>query len=474
MGCPKAARDGLDVTSLSRRLAAHVESVRYEDLPAAAIDGAKRSLLDAIGVSLGASGAGEGCAAFAAQARSAGGAPESSVFGYEFRAPAQLAALANGAMAHALDFEDAFDAAPVHPNAALIPAALALGEARGDVDGRALLTAMAVGCDLTCRLALAVRTPVESFGWYPPPIFGAYGAVAAAGRIVGLDAQQMLDAFSLALCQATCSGEIKHAPDSVLRSVRDAFASQTGVLSAQLASRGVRGFERPFEGECGFFRLYAQGDYDEDKLMADLGARFYGAELSYKAWPSCRGTHAAAEAALALRAVHDFAASDVVRIETEGGLLQEMLARPIETKRAPRTAIDAKFSLPFVVATAIVKGRVSLDDFDGPALCDGAVLALAARCEHRTTEEWARNAAGGRLAIHLRDGRTLMHAVEAPLGAPSNPIAWDALVEKAIACAARAHRPAPPAAIARLAERIATLEAEPNAAGAIFAELASG
>ena len=459
--------------SLSLRLAEHVATMPYEALTPAAIEAAKRSLLDALAVSLGASGLEPACAPFVAQALAAQGAPHCTILGFDEKAPAPLAAFANGALAHALDYEDAYDGAPLHPNAALVPAALAIAEARGGVSGREFLAALATSCDLVCRLALCVRTPAEAGGWYPPPIYAAYGATAAAARLLGLDARALLDAFTLTLCQATCSGEIKNSPHAILRAVRDAFPAQTGVIAAQIAARGAPGFDAPFEGEFGFFRLFVAGDYDPDVLLRDLGQHFLGADVSFKPWPSCRGTHAFIEGALALRQAPDYAADAVERIDLRGGALQQMLVKPIETKRAPRTAIDAKFSLPYTVALALTHGRVALDDFTGEALADPAILALAHRVHHDVTEEFGRgNASSGVMSVHLRSGAVLARTVIEPRGAPANPMSWDDLVTKAIDCAARARRPWRETKTRRLAEIIAELERCDDVGAALAGALA--
>ncbi|HWA23863.1 MAG TPA: MmgE/PrpD family protein [Caulobacterales bacterium] len=457
--------------TLSLLLAEHVARTRYEDLPAAAVDAAKRSLLDAIGVSLGASGFEPACAPFVDLALAAGGAPQSTILGYGVKAPAQLAAFANGALAHALDFEDAYDGAPLHPNAALVPAALALAEARGGVSGRAFLTALAVGCDLVCRLALAAKAAPE-MGWYPPPIFGAYGAVAAAGRVLGLDAVQMRDAFSLALHQSVCSGAIKYNPQSVHRAIRDAFPAQTGVVSAELAARGVAGFDQPFEGKGGFFQLFAGGVCDEAVLTDRLGAHFLGAEVSFKPWPSCRGTHAYIDMALTLVATGAFAIGQIERIELAGAPLQVMLMEPAEGKLAPVTAIDAKFSLPFVVATAFVRAGVGLDDFSPSALSDAAVLALARRVTYAVDPAIAaKGAAAGALRVVLSDGRDFSMTVDDALGGRAKPMDWPALVAKATMCARYARRPVDGGRIERLAGAIATIENAHDCATALIGPL---
>lgn len=421
-------------------LARHAAQVRFEDLPPAAVRAAKRSLIDAVGVSLAASSLGEGCAAFADEAREAGQGP-ATVLGFGFKAPPLAAALANGALAHALDFEDVYDGAPIHPNAALIPAALAVAEARGAVSGRDLLAALAVGCDIVCRLGLALKQNPDARGFYPPPILGAFGAAAAAGRVLGLTAVQMEDAFALTLGQATASSQFKTTPDSMVRAVRDAFAAHAGALSARLAARGVRGFEGAFEGKAGFYALYGGGDFDRDILLGDLGVRFEGEQVGFKPWPACRGTHAAIESALALRP--GLAIGDIAEVVVTGAPLMTMLAAPIAQKQAPATAIDAKFSLPFTVAVALVHGEVTLERYFAPGLADPAVLALAARIRFEVDDsvQGLAAAVAGSIRIVLTDGRVLQASRTSPLGAPDNPISDEDLRAKFLACAAYAARP---------------------------------
>jgi 2-methylcitrate dehydratase PrpD len=455
--------------TLSARLARFVVETTYADLPPAVVEATKVSLLDAIGVSLAASTLGEGCAAFVDLARQAGGRPEATLLGFGDKVPAREAALANGALAHALDYEDAFDGAPLHPNAAVIPAALAIAEQSGGVSGRELITAIAVGCDLVCRIGLCLTEPMESFGWYPPPMFGAYGATAAAARLLGLDAAQTVDAFSLTLNQSTCSGELKVSPNALLRAVRDAFAAHAGVLSAQLAQRGVVGFERPFEGVHGFFQLYVGGAYDPEVLTAGLGQRFHGKDVSLKGWPSCRGTHAYIEAALNMRAAHRIEPAQIAAIHAAGVPLLRMLMEPVEQRFAPATAIDAKFSLPFTIATSLVGGRVTLDDFATEALGRPEVLSLARLVDYEVLPDWgAAQMAAGRLEIRLKGGASHKREVAHALGHPANPIGRPALLVKFKDCARRAARPLSDAAIDRLARTILELESADDVGAALF------
>jgi 2-methylcitrate dehydratase PrpD len=439
-------------------LANHVAGFDAEALSAATIHAAKRALLDGIGVMLGASGVSPEVAPFIDYA-AASGPGGAVILGTGERTGAAMAAFANGAMAHALDFEDAFDAAPSHPNASLLPAVLAILQTGPPVSGRDLLAAIAIGCDLACRIGLALTRDMEAGGWYPPPIRGAFGAVAAAARMRRLSSPQTLDAFSLLLCQTTMPGEIKYSADTVIRAVREAFPAQAAVQSSALAAAGVRGFEAPFEGKAGFFRLYADGHYDAAVLLDRLGAHFWIEQLTFKRWPACRGTHAYIEAAQALRQAHVIDPAAIVSITATGGSVQRMLVEPAARKAAPTTVIDAKFSIPFTVAAALIDEEVTLDSYDAASLADPRKRRLAGLVGFDLRADWGMaKAASGTLAIELADGTRVERHVEAAAGGVDRPIDDAALTAKFRDCARRARKPLADHAIERLAQAIWTID----------------
>jgi 2-methylcitrate dehydratase PrpD len=372
----------------------------------------------------------------------------------------------SGAMAHALDYEDAFDGAPLHPNASLVPAVLALSQAHGPVSGRSLLAAVAIGCDVSCRIALCLRQRLDDGGWYPPPILGAFGAVAGAARILHLSPRQLLDAWSMLLLQNSCAGQIKHEPDTVMRAVREAFPAQAAVQVVELASRGVRGFDAPLEGRDGFFRLFAANHYDAQTLFDEIGQRWHIEALSFKPWASCRGTHAAIECALQVR--EEVAWRDIHDIRIEGCEVHRMLAEPLDRKRSPQTAIDAKFSLPFTVAKALIEGRVDLDSFADRALAHPDVLQLARLATFSLRDDWGpERAVSGALQITLLDGRLLRREVPEPRGSPARPMSDAELIAKYVDCAGRAQCPVAPEPAGDLARRILALEAAADAGAAL-------
>lgn len=446
--------------SVSDRLAAHVAGARWEALPADARHAARRVLLDATGVIYAASGLGREAQPFIALA--AGQPGRCRVLGSGVASTPQGAALANGALAHAVDFEDAFDRAPGHPNASLIPALLALAQAEGPVDGKRLLTAIAVGGDLACRMALALERRMEDGGWYPPPIVAAYGAAAGAACLLGLDAGQVRDALSLTLCQATMPGEIKHSRGTVLRAVREAFPAHAAVTSALLARAGVPGFEEPLEGPAGFYALYGGGSFDERALLEGLGDRFWGTELTFKPWPSCRGTHPFIEMALSL-----VNGPPVEQVTVSIDPVQRMLVEPIARKQAPATVIDAKFSIPFCVALALVRGKVALDEFGPDTLADPAIRAMARKVAVEVVEDpsWSVGT-GGALWARLANGSEVSRQVMAARGAPARPLGDGELMGKFVDCCRFAA--CPPAEPGRLAEAIMAIDDSPDA-GALFA-----
>ncbi len=450
--------DKTETSTLSRQIARHVLQTGYDDLPASAVLVTKQSMLDAVGVTLAASTLGEACAPFAEIAREAENPKGATVIGFGFKAAPAMAAFANGSMAHSLDYEDTFDAALVHPNAAVVPAALAVAEAMGGVSGRDLIAAIAVGCDLTCRIGLSVDN-VEKPGFSGRFISGSLGSVAAVGKLLKLTEEQLIHAFALSTFQVSFSSEAMSYAPSHMRGVRDAFSAKAGIIAVQLARRGVKAFDLPFEGEHGWYGLYTNSPKNAEKLVAGLGSSFKGSEVSFKPWPSCRGTHAFIEAALWLTKTHGIQADAIENISTVVSPFFKRLSEPPARKRRPTTAIDAKFSIPFTVATAFQSGNVKLDSFTEQALNDSRVLSLAERIDHVVEERWStEEATRGILNLKTRDGRTLSKSIDNPLGHPENPMTVAAMKQKFVECATYARVPLADKRVGQISDAIEALE----------------
>lgn len=441
---------------ISAILARHV---RTASVPAEARAITRRAVIDAIGVMTAVSGLGEGCEAFVALAKDSGEAGPCSVLGFDFRTSPVMAAFANGAMAHALDFEDTHDATLVHPHAAVVPAALAIAEFSGGVSGRDFLDAVTIGADLSCRLALGLTESVEKRGFYFIPMLSAYGAAAAAARLLRLSEAETVQSLALASCQAVFSDALVAYPPSHLRAVRDGFSARAGVTAALLARRGLQAFDRPIEGPGGLYANFARGKFDAARMLHALGEEYEGAKVSFKPWPSCRGTHAFVESALSLMRERAVAPDRIARIDIKVSPFFAVLCEPVEQKRRPKTAIDAKFSIPFTVAVALMQSDVTLRDFSKERLADLKLHAMADKVHHVVEPAWTLDqSTRGALTLVLADGSSVTREVIDPLGHPRNPMDESAMRRKFEDCLATARHPMDAAAVRLIAERLDRIE----------------
>ena len=257
----------------------------------------RHDILDTFGCLLGGSGA-PGIAELARVLGKWGGAEESQVMLWRRRLPAPQAALMNASMAHALDFDDTLDhGGSIHPGASVLAASLAVSDMLGGVSGQNLMLAVALGLDVSCRVALASTL---DRGWHRTAAMGVFGAAAAVGKLLGLDVQQMVNAFGIAFSQA--AGNRQCIIDGALtKRLQAGQAASSGVLAATLAREGFTGAHNIFLGRFGFFELYQPDGYDASKLTDGLGAQFTCEQISFKPYPCGRPQHAVLDAAIAAR-----------------------------------------------------------------------------------------------------------------------------------------------------------------------------
>jgi 2-methylcitrate dehydratase PrpD len=279
-------------------LAQHVCRTSYADLPASAVESARRDILDTFGCMLGGSGS-PGIGELFAVVSRWGGLAESRVLLRGLSLPSPQAALLNASMGHALDFDDTLDTGgSIHPGVSVLGAVLSISDSLGNVTGKELLLAVALGLDVSCRIALA--STVDR-GWHRTAAMGVFGAAASAGQLLRLKPEQMLASFGIAYSQA--AGNRQCILDGALsKRLQAGQAASAGVFSAVLAQTGFTGAHNIFDGRFGFFELYQPNGADPSVLLRDLGTVFRGEALSYKPYPCGRPQHAAIDAALAARA----------------------------------------------------------------------------------------------------------------------------------------------------------------------------
>ena len=416
----------------ARALAAHACRVAFADLPEATVEATKRDIADTFGCLLGGSSE-PGIAEMLRLARRWGGTAEYDALLLDARLPAPQAAALNASMAHALDFDDTLDhGGSIHPGASLLGTILALGQLTG-ATGRDLVLAYTLGLDVSCRVALAATL---DRGWHRTAAIGVFGAAIAAAKLLRLDEDRTVHALGIAYSQA--AGNRQCIVDAALtKRLQAGQAASSGVYAAFLAQEGFTGAAGIFAGKFGFFELYQPGGYDLGKLTDELGIRFRGDEVSLKPYACGRPFHAVLDAALAIRAMPGYQPSAIERLELT--LDPVVYADQFEAgpqKRRPSQIVEAQFALPFLVATALVRGKVGIAEV--AAFSDPEVLALAARVEGRAgpgARGW------GRVLVEMANGQA--HAVEtsAPLGSPANPLSSAQLEAKFRDCAANAARP---------------------------------
>src|SRR5215212_8439597 len=356
-------------------LARHVCRTGYADLPTSAVESARCDILDTFGCMLGGSGS-PGIGELFAVVSRWGGLAESRVLLHGLRLPVPQAALLNASMGHALDFDDTLDTGgSIHPGVSVLGAALAVCDSLGTITGKELLLAVALGLDVSCRIALASTL---DRGWHRTSAIGVFGAAAAAGKLLQLTPEQMLAALGIAYSHA--AGNRQCILDGALsKRLQAGQAASAGIFSAVLAQTGFTGAHNIFDGRFGFFELYQPNGADPSVLLRDLGTTFRGEALSYKPYPCGRPLHAAIDAALVARAQLQITGCDdvaAVKIEADPAGHSDQFERG-PAKRRPTQIVEAQFAQPFLVATALVHGRVGISEVDG--LGEPSVLALSER-----------------------------------------------------------------------------------------------
>ncbi len=445
-------------------LAAHVHRTGFAGLPPATIAATKRDIIDTFGCMLGGTGA-PGIPTLLKLATRWGGRAESSVLLHDLRLPAPAAALLNAAMGHALDFDDTLDhGGSIHPGVSVLAASLATAEMQGDVSGRDLLLAVALGLDVSCRIAIAATL---DRGWHRTAAIGVFGATAAAGKLIGLDAAQMEQALGIAL--SFSSGSRQCILDAALtKRLQAGQAARDGIFSAMLAAEDFTGARGTLAGRFGFFELYQPGGYDLALLTDALGIAFRGDEVSFKPYPCGRPLHAALDTALAIRDELGITAPDQIAdiaVTLDAATHRDQFESGLHRAR-PTQIVEAQFSLPFLASIALLRGRVGIAEVAG--VDNGEILALAARVRgepaaEKRPRDWAR------ITIRHTDGRTAARETTTPLGAPENPLSEAQSGEKFRDCAANAAHPLDDAAVDRLLAALARLEELPRAADLLHA-----
>ena len=442
-----------DLTAL---LAAYAANIRYEDLPVEVVSSLKRLLLDTLGTTLAGNTLGAGCQEVLEVARGSGGSHEGTLIGFGEKVPAVMAALANGAMGHSLNY-DATGGDGGHLGVTAVAAPLAIAERIGGIKGQEFLAGMAAGAELTARLAASIARAKEGDSHTKTldgQVLGYFGAAASAGRVIKLTAGEMHNALAVALMQAAGTMQVVLDGDPPAKAIYGAFPNHAGVLSVLLSKQGLGAQCRVFEGEAGLFEMYYGGRYFRPALETELGEKFYLLGARFKPWPTSGVLHPFIEAALELFK-RNVAIANIERVHITGGPYIRPFCEPRKERQRPQNPAQAANSVYFAVAKALSNGKVTLTDFMPTGLMQQEVLGLAQRIDYSIDESLGRSAI---VEVKTQTGEQYQSRVDNPRGHSSKPLTDSQLIEKFLDCAQYAARPIPKQSLEEVIELVMNLE----------------
>jgi 2-methylcitrate dehydratase PrpD len=407
----------------SRTLADFVAATPKEVVPAEVVTRLRRLVLDWIGITAFAGHHAENADAVRAVADKLDAGAGATVVGQAHTHSPLYAALLNGCFAHSMDFDDTNIIQAGHPGAPVIAAALADAERLG-VDMAAFYDAVAFGYEVACRVGAALGPSAYNRGFHITAVAGIFGAVAASARLRGLDADVTDSAFGLALSKA--AGSMQYlANGSWNKRLHPGFAAHDGLLCVELAQAGVIGAAEALEGRYGLLHSYTD-DAQPWQLTDELTTRWMLLQTAIKPYPSCRWTHGAIDAALALRPQVPAAQRPDAHISVWlSPTAYSIVGEPQPHKLKPANTVDAQFSVYFQFAAAWLDGHVDWATYR--RLTDPDIAALAAHINVEQDERLPRN---GSTVIIDAGGETLRTTIDLPLGEPANWISDDRLRDK--------------------------------------------
>jgi 2-methylcitrate dehydratase PrpD len=423
---------------IAGELAKRIVSLKYEDLPAEAVRWAKISFVDTIGCAF--AGIDEAGPQITRKVLTGGNsAGPSLIWGTTQYASALDAAAINGIAAHALDYDDCNNSIAGHPSAALLPATIAIGEDVG-ASGRDIVLAYVTGFEAQGRVAHAVHLHHYEKGWHPTSTLGIFGATAASARLLKLDAEQTERALAIAV---SLSSGVKANFGTMTKPLHAGQCSRNGLYAALLAKEGFTSCPEAFEHKHGFFEVFnGAGNYNAEKVLESWAnpLEILNPGVGLKQYPCCGSTHSAIDAMLILRERHHLTPDKVAKIES----ITHDRALAHTDRPDPRSTLDAKFSVQYCVARALISGDVTFEHFEGSNWSDPDVRKILQRIE---TRPHAHKPNGmyehfqGEVIVTTTDGQRFSARVDQPLRGPTNSAPPDRLEQKFKDCAARALKP---------------------------------
>lgn len=438
-----------------KKISRYVTDTAYEELPEEPIEIAKNVILTILGTTLAGAHA-EGCGAVLSQVRQWGGRKEATILVHGGKVPAYNAALVNSAMARALDFCDGMIPG-MHLGSSAVPTGLAAAELAGGCSGKEFLTALVVGMETASR----VNSISVYDGFDPTGVCSILGATAIAGRILRLDSQQMLNGLALAFNKAGGSMQSNIDGSLAVRMIQG-FASQSGIISAELARRGITGPKNFLEGIYGYFHLYAKDQCQPEALTQGLGQTFEMRRIMFKKYPSCGGTLAPTDAILDLIRERDLNPEDVERVDVKvSPHVYKLVGGPFKIGENPK--VDAQFNIQYCAANALLRKCSKLPHFDESYVKDPEIMQLIKKVyvsDDPAFEDPGKFVftVGAHVRVAGKQGGVYDKSVEIPRGFPGNPLTKEEHMERFQDCINYSEEPLPKGNIRKIISMVDGLE----------------
>lgn len=421
-----------DANRVVADLATFVGDLTAADVPDEALRLAERAILDTVGVTL----AGAAAEAGETAAAVSGGTGETTLLGRDETLPLSDAVFANATAGHALDFDDvALAAMDGHPSVPMVAPLLAVGEREG-ASGREILAAYVAGFETQCYVSRPISPGHYEGGWHATSTIGVFGAAGAVASLLELSPERIEDALGIA---ASSASGLKRNFGTTTKPIHAGHAARSGTTAALLAAEGATADRRAIDGERGFFDVYRGDGRPNLEDLPDLGTRWSLLEdgIDVKKYPCCYYTHAAIYAASELADAHGLEPEsiDEVAVTASQGAADAL------AHDDPVTGLEAKFSMPYLVASAIVLDRVDLAAFDEDCIDEPSVQSVRERVSLEVDDGLAYDSNAATVEITTRTGDSYERFQERPPGTHDDPLTDEELHEKFRMCAD--HAPAP-------------------------------
>lgn len=404
--------------------------LQFKDLPDGVQRKAKMHILDTLGVGV-ACAKSDYVTIIREVLSTIGGKPESTIIGQGEKTSAPMAAMANGSIIHGLDFDDTHLHGVLHPSTFILPAALAVAEARGS-GGDEVVTAIVAGYEVVTRMGMAASEKFNKRGFHATSIMGGFGAAVTTGKLMNLSRDQMAKAMGLA-------GSI-HGPGlqeflndgSWSKRLHPGWAAHSGIMAALLAEKGFVAPHRILEGKYGLYNSYlGPGQFEEELLIGGLNKKWETLNISYKLYPCCHATQIYMDSMRSLKEKIQIDPADITEIYVKISEFDEKIVAGKEpSKVQPLTPYGARFSLPYCLSVAFIKDEIGTDDFSKAAIRDEEVLSLAQKVTWSVDPDIRSPDLCGYVKILTKENKTYENTERHLRGTSENPVDDAVIINK--------------------------------------------